>query len=164
LISYDQKQYLLQSVCLHDPPFQISTTLNPPRCDNDRWSTSSRQDYAPTNETIRACSGRQGGVITVFCLLYIIIPIQRISLCHSMQANEGSTSKREVWDSNVITPGSVFMDKVSQMLSDYIETKLKKRDSTSKKVKFICSDSSVFGEGEHKILGVTNPSLFQTQQ
>ncbi|ELP86283.1 5'-_3' exoribonuclease, putative [Entamoeba invadens IP1] len=59
-------------------------------------------------------------------------------------------SKKEM-DSNCITPGTVFMDRVIETLKAYV----KERISTSaywKKLVVIISDSSVPGEGEHKIM------------
>eukprot|EP01084_Bolivina_argentea_P253319 425470_1 len=54
------------------------------------------------------------------------------------------------WDSNQITPGTSFMLKVSNGLKKYINNKLNKYENN--KFKILLSDSSVPGEGEHKIL------------
>ncbi|ELP86279.1 5'-_3' exoribonuclease, putative [Entamoeba invadens IP1] len=54
-------------------------------------------------------------------------------------------------DSNCITPGTVFMERVTETLKEYV----KERISTSaywKKLVVIISDASVPGEGEHKIM------------
>tara|TARA_B110001469_G_scaffold127794_1_gene150574 strand:+ start:8327 stop:10006 length:1680 start_codon:yes stop_codon:yes gene_type:complete len=48
------------------------------------------------------------------------------------------------WDTNAITPGTLFMDKLS--------TKLKSYFSNRKNLKIIISDSNIPGEGEHKLL------------
>jgi 5'-3' exoribonuclease 1 len=48
------------------------------------------------------------------------------------------------WDTNAITPGTLFMDKLS--------TKLKSYFSNRKHLKIIISDSNIPGEGEHKLL------------
>lgn len=55
------------------------------------------------------------------------------------------------WDSNVITPGTTFMEKVSQVILDYIANNLK-NNRKWKDLKIIFSDSSIPKEGEHKIL------------
>ena len=55
------------------------------------------------------------------------------------------------FDSNVITPGTEFMHRLSIALKEYII----QRQTTEKewqKLLIIFSDSSVPGEGEHKIL------------
>ena len=65
------------------------------------------------------------------------------------------TSKKQLdhsdrWDSNQITPGTKFMEKVAAGLTAYIAQKLE--DHPNSQFKIILSDGSVPGEGEHKIL------------
>lgn len=55
------------------------------------------------------------------------------------------------WDSNVITPGTDFMDIVSDEIRKYI-VNLLSENSKFKHLKILFSDSSVPKEGEHKIL------------
>ncbi len=58
---------------------------------------------------------------------------------------------KKAWDSNVITPGTPFMLR----LSEYIRFYIRKRMSTDKawqNIRVIFSDASVPGEGEHKIM------------
>jgi 5'-3' exonuclease len=50
-----------------------------------------------------------------------------------------SANENKIWDTNAITPGTEFMNKLNIFLKENIEKKI------------ILSDSNEFGEGEHKI-------------
>ncbi|KAH8582020.1 exoribonuclease [Cryptosporidium sp. chipmunk genotype I] len=57
----------------------------------------------------------------------------------------------EKWDSNVITPGTPFMERLTMCLHAYIRRKFEV-DESWRSISVIFSDSNIPGEGEHKIL------------
>ncbi|PPE00983.1 hypothetical protein GOBAR_DD01946 [Gossypium barbadense] len=62
-----------------------------------------------------------------------------------------SKEECEVFDSNVITPGTGFMYRLSKKPEDYIESRMN-GDSSWKGIQVIVSDANVPGEGEHKMM------------
>ena len=59
--------------------------------------------------------------------------------------------QKAAWDSNVITPGTPFMLRLSEYIRFYIRQRLA-TDQAWKNIRVIFSDASLPGEGEHKIM------------
>ncbi|KAG4305916.1 hypothetical protein PORY_000826, partial [Pneumocystis oryctolagi] len=64
---------------------------------------------------------------------------------------DNALEKKKIWDSNVITPGTLFMNTLAKSLRYWIIYKINS-DIAWKDLKIIISDASVPGEGEHKIM------------
>ncbi|QLG74032.1 hypothetical protein HG535_0F05440 [Zygotorulaspora mrakii] len=62
-----------------------------------------------------------------------------------------SVKSKKTWDSNAITPGTPFMDKLAAALRYWISFKLA-TDPGWKNLQVVISDATVPGEGEHKIM------------
>jgi len=79
---------------------------------------------------------------------------EKAELLKMLKSQGGYIENTEVvkaWDSNEITPGTPFMDILASSLRYWIKYKLT-TDPAWAKMKVIISDSTVPGEGEHKIM------------
>lgn len=77
--------------------------------------------------------------------------IEFLKLLKSQGGNIEEPEIKKAWDSNEITPGTPFMDILAASLRYWIAYKLN-TDPMWAKMKVIISDSTVPGEGEHKIM------------
>ena len=75
---------------------------------------------------------------------------QELKMRHPAAAAEGEAP--EPWDHNVITPGTMFMDKLAAFLRAYAAERLERGGEAWKNLAVVISDASVPGEGEHKIV------------
>ena len=78
-------------------------------------------------------------------LIYIAIdgPAPRTKMEQQRQRRLKSAHEKKMWDTNQITPGTPFMDKLNIFLKEKCKTL---------PIKYILSDSNEPGEGEHKIM------------
>ena len=63
---------------------------------------------------------------------------------------EGGQSPGEEWDSNVITPGTEFMHRLSDYLRWYVVDRINRGGPAWQRCVVVLSDASEPGEGEHK--------------
>lgn len=61
-----------------------------------------------------------------------------------------------IWDSNIVTPGSLFMKKFDSALAAYVDHLVR---IVPNGCKVLYSDSSKFGEGEHKIFNYMRDTM-----
>lgn len=68
--------------------------------------------------------------------------------------NDNETPKRIDWNSNKITPGTLFMDKLIKKLEIF------KNQIENKDLEIVISDSNTCGEGEHKMMRIISDNNF----
>lgn len=72
-------------------------------------------------------------------------------LALEMEKNGTNLSKKDIFDSNCITPGTEFLERISEQLIYFIRHKIK-NDPLWTRLEVYFSGSEVPGEGEHKIM------------
>ena len=104
-------------------------------------------------DNIRAYVERLMSLIRPRKLLFVAIdgvaPRAKLNQQRSRRYRTSAESHPQDWDSNVITPGTKFMQDLSDFLKRFIAEIVA---TTYKHLTVIFSDWSVPGEGEHKIL------------
>ena len=82
--------------------------------------------------------------------------IQEKELTRNINVKYEKEKNTVFWDTNAITPGTVFMEKLSDFLNQNVKNLI-----AINNLKIIISDSNSPGEGEHKIMNYIkeNPSL-----
>ena len=82
-------------------------------------------------------------------LVYIAVdgvaPMAKIIQQRARRFKNALDSDSESWDTNAISPGTEFMEKLNEGLFKYVNRE-------NSEIKYILNDSSVPGEGEHKIV------------
>ena len=82
-------------------------------------------------------------------LVYIAVdgvaPMAKIIQQRARRFKNALDRDDESWDTNAISPGTEFMEKLNEALFNYT-----KREQ--EEIKYVLNDSSVPGEGEHKIV------------
>jgi 5'-3' exonuclease len=130
----------------------------------DRYGTAGAEQTAVTDQIeediIENCINYTKEIVynltTVSCVYIVIDGVaprskmnqQRERRYKSYFFREFEQSSGRVWDSNKITPGTRFMEKMSKKLSEWI--------SQEKNIKYVLSDSNDPGEGEHKMMKIIN--------
>ena len=84
-------------------------------------------------------------------LVYIAVdgvaPMAKIIQQRSRRFKNALDRNDESWDTNAISPGTEFMEKLNGALFNYVN-----REQVTGGIKYVLNDSSVPGEGEHKIV------------
>jgi len=65
--------------------------------------------------------------------------------------DQGNDRVVKAWDSNCVTPGTLFMDSLNASLKEYVDECMKNNEKQDSGYRVCVSDSTEFGEGEHKI-------------
>jgi 5'-3' exoribonuclease 2 len=94
-------------------------------------------------------------ITNVSDLVYIAIdgPAPRAKMEQQRHRRLKSAKEKKIWDTNAITPGTPFMNKLNLFLKE--KCKLLK-------IKYIISDSNEPGEGEHKIMSYMDQNINKT--
>jgi len=110
--------------------------------------TDEKEMFSSILEKINECIK----ITNVKDTIYIAIdgPAPRTKMEQQRQRRLKSSQENKIWDTNQITPGTLFMEK----LNIFLEKEIKKF-----KIKTILSNSNEPGEGEHKIMDFLDKNI-----
>lgn len=78
--------------------------------------------------------------------------INKIHGNNSINASENTYCDSNNIDTNMITPGTVFMNSLGLAIKKYLQERITNNYNNFRNIKYIFSDSSIPGEGEHKLI------------
>ena len=110
--------------------------------------TNENEMFSSILEKINECIKLTG----VKDIIYIAIdgPAPRMKMEQQRQRRLKSSQEKKIWDTNQITPGTPFMERLNKFLTDKLNTF---------KVMTVFSDSNEPGEGEHKIMNFLDENV-----
>ena len=132
------------NIPIHNLFLDLNCAIHP-CCAN---KTNEQEMYISIFDKIKECIQ----ITNVQNLIYIAIdgPAPRTKMEQQRQRRLKSSQENKIWDTNQITPGTLFMEN----LNIFLEKEIKKF-----KIKTILSNSNEPGEGEHKIMDFLDQNI-----
>jgi len=119
--------------CLRSPSL-------PPYDENEDWEKHLLKEVASCVKEVWLAAGKPS---QVFLGVDGVVPMAKIRQQRVRRFKSAWMRKSDGWDTNAITPGSLFMEKLTAMLH---------KEATKHGKGWVVSGSDESGEGEHKIL------------